>query len=69
LLDRERQSDIFANYKAVAYLSYVRGVVDVGEFLEYEEQDAAKKVLVYESLRSQMIEYFSRCSGIFTMRS
>lgn len=51
LLDRQRQSDIYANYKAVAYLSYVRGFLDVGEFLEYEEGDAAKRVVLYESLR------------------
>lgn len=51
LLRNERTSGIYANYKAAAYLSYVRGVVDVGELLEYEEEDAAKKVLLLEGLR------------------
>ena len=51
LLNNKRSSDFFANYKAAAYLTYVRGVVDVGEILAYEEEDAAKHVVILESLR------------------
>ena len=51
LLNNKRSSDFFANYKAAAYLTYVRGVVDVGEILAYEEEDAANHVVILESLR------------------
>lgn len=51
LMKNRRETDLFSTYRGMAYLSYVRDVVNVEELLEFDSSAAAQKVLLYEGLR------------------